>query len=284
MNDQNTIVEVSPESFQSEVLERSRQLPVVLLFWAAQVPEAAQAKHSLETLAKQYQGKFVLGLVDVQRDQTLAQHLRVQGLPSVRVVHREQITDQLDGAQSEQALKQFLDRLTMSSGELLRSKVGELIATGDLAAAEQAVRQALNDEPGNDIIKVQLAELVTLQGRLEEGSQMLSGIAPEVEGVKRVAGRIELMQEAEQLPDTKSLEEALANNPDDLALKYQLSIAAAAAGSFELAMQQAMDILLADRSFENDLGRLTLLRLFELQEKGSPLVARFRRKMFAFLH
>ena len=92
--------QVSPDNFQTDVVERSQQVPVLLLFWADQVPPSAAARQQLEALMPQYQGKALMGLVDVAQDQTLAQHLRVQGLPSIRVVNGGQITEQLDGPQA----------------------------------------------------------------------------------------------------------------------------------------------------------------------------------------
>ena len=100
---------VSPESFQTEVVERSQQSPVLLLFWADEVPPSAETKQQLESLVAQYQGKVFLGLVDVSEDQTLAQQLRVQGLPSIRVIKGGQIVEQVDGPQPEASLRQLLD-------------------------------------------------------------------------------------------------------------------------------------------------------------------------------
>ena len=86
MAETRAVFDVTAKNFQADVVERSRQLPVVVLFWADQLPPAKDARRVLETLAAQYQGKFALALSDVSRDQSLAQSLRVQGLPSIRVI------------------------------------------------------------------------------------------------------------------------------------------------------------------------------------------------------
>ena len=79
----NSSINVTPDSFQTEVIERSQSIPVLVLFWAEQVPPSVQMRQSLESLVGQYAGKALLALSDVAQDQTLAQHLRVQGLPSL---------------------------------------------------------------------------------------------------------------------------------------------------------------------------------------------------------
>ena len=98
-------VTVTVETFQTEVVDRSQSMPVVVLFWAEQVPPSVQTKALLETLLDQYAGKFALALSDVATDQNLAQRLQVPGLPCIRVVHKGQIVDQLDGPAEEQQLR-----------------------------------------------------------------------------------------------------------------------------------------------------------------------------------
>jgi len=112
--DNPSVFEVELQSFQADVVERSRQVPVVLLFWTDQVAPAAETKAALERLARQYQGKFALALSDIAKDQTLAQQLRVQGIPSIRVVRDGQLAEQVEGPQGENVLRQLIDRLTQS--------------------------------------------------------------------------------------------------------------------------------------------------------------------------
>ena len=123
MADARAVFDVTAKNFQADVVERSRQVPVVVLFWADQLPPAKDARRVLETLAGQYGGKFALALSDVSRDQSLAQSLRVQGLPSIRVIQDGQLIDQMEGPQGERALRAMLDRLTMTSGELMREQL-----------------------------------------------------------------------------------------------------------------------------------------------------------------
>ena len=76
------IFEVELESFQTEVVDKSKDASVLLLFWADQAPSSVEFRSRLEQLHAEYQGKFALGLVDVAKDQTLAQQLQVRGLHS----------------------------------------------------------------------------------------------------------------------------------------------------------------------------------------------------------
>jgi len=79
---------VTMDNFQTDVVDASAQQPVVLLFWAEQVPESVQVKTLVEQVMADYAGKAVLTLSDVAQDQSLAPRLQVQGLPSIRIIHQ----------------------------------------------------------------------------------------------------------------------------------------------------------------------------------------------------
>ncbi len=155
MDNPSLIFEVTPEGFQAEVVDRSAQAPVLLLFWAAQMAPAADAQRQLSEMVPRYQGKVLLGLVDVAQDQTLAQHLRVQGLPSVRVVHNGQITAQLDGPQTEAAYQELLDGLTLSSADVLREQLSMLLEQRQYDQALGLLQQAISEEPNNQGFRVE---------------------------------------------------------------------------------------------------------------------------------
>ena len=106
--EESTIESVTPDNFQTEVIEKSENLPVFVLFWAEQVEPSVQMRSLLSSLIQQYSGKATLVLSDVSQDQTLAQTLRVQGLPSIRVIFKGKIVEQLDGPCEESQLRTCL--------------------------------------------------------------------------------------------------------------------------------------------------------------------------------
>ena len=278
------VIAVTPENFQPEVIDRSRDTPVLLLFWADQVPPSADLRRRLEAIVGGYGGKVVLGLIDVAGDQTLAQHLRVQALPSIRVVDKGQIVQQLDGPQPEEALRALLDQLTLSSGELVRAQIGQLLEAGDFDRALAVLRRAIGEEPGNMAFRVELADLLVRRGDLEGARTALAGIPDGAEGRDRPQTRLELAEEAAGLPSRQASAAALAANPDDLEARYGASIVEAAAGNAEAALEHAMTILQADRSFRDDIGRRTMIRIFTVLGKGNALANAYRRRMFNFMH
>jgi len=284
MTETNSVFEVNPQSFQTDVIERSQQVPVLLLFWAEQVAPSVETRNILATLAGQFQGKVMLGLVDVAQDQTLAQHLRVQGLPSIRVVRDGQLVDQLDGPQPESVLRELVEQLTLSPAEMLKDQLAQMIEQGDLDTAVQVLQQAVNEEPGNNAFRVELADVLVMKGALEDAKTVIAGIPEDTEERDRPENRLAFAEEAAGLADVPSLQAAVEADPDNLDARYQLAVALAATQQYEGALDQCMAILQQDRTFRDDLGRTTMIRIFTLLGKGSELATAYRRRMFNFMH
>ncbi|MEM1432663.1 MAG: tetratricopeptide repeat protein [Pseudomonadota bacterium] len=284
------VFEVTPDNFQAAVIDRSAQQPVLLLFWAAQIPESAQAQQTLAQLVPRYAGKVALALVDVAQDQTLAQHLRVQGLPSVRVIQNGQIAGQLDGPQPETAYAQMLDDLTLSSAEALQQVLGQLLEAGDLGQARAMLQQAIEEEPNNQAFRVEFADVLARQGlagdaqALADARQVLAAIPEQTAERERPAERLRFAEDVAGLPPLAELEARVAGGDDELELRYQLALRQAAEGAAEPALELLLGILQQDRKFRDDGARELMLRIFSMLGKGSKLAGQFRRRMFNFLH
>lgn len=278
------VFEVTPQSFQADVVQRSANTPVLLLFWAEQAAPAADAKRQLEALVGQYAGKVALGLVNVAADQTLAQHLQVQALPSLRVIDKGQIAQQLEGPQTEQTLRTLLDQLTMSAADLIKAQLAQHLERGDLRSARRFLQQAVKDEPKNPYFRVELADVLARQGDLDDARKVLASVPQDTAERERPQTRLELAEEAAALPSRKQLLAQLEERPNDLEAHCQLAVVEAVQGNYEAALELALQVLQADRSFGDELGRRTLLRLFAVLGKGDELAGRYRRKMFNFLH
>ena len=284
MSEENFVFNVSPETFQAEVIERSKQLPVILMFWADQVPPSVETRDVLMRLVSQAQGKVLLGLVDVAGDQTLAQHLRVQGLPSIRVIQDGQLTEQVDGPQPESALQGLLDQLTLSTTDVLKDQLAGLVEREDFATASNLLQQAIAEEPNNQSFRVELADILVMQGNLDDARTALAGISEETEERERPQCRLELAEESVGLESQDELQNRLSEDADDLESHYKLAVLKVAARDYQAALEHAMTILQKDREFRDDLGRTTMIRIFSVLGKGSELAGSYRRKMFNFMH
>ena len=278
------VFEIELASFQTEVVERSRQVPVVVLFWTAEVAPAAETKNVLERLAGQYQGKFALGLSDIAKDQTLAQQLRVQGIPSIRVIRDGQLVEQMDGPQGEGSLRQLIDALTESPADALRAQLAEHLAAEDFDGALAVLQQAIAAEPGNAGFKVEWADVLLLQADLEGARKVLAAIPEDTPERERPATRLEILEEAAGMGSAEQALAAVAADEADLDARHRAAVTLAAERRYAEALDHALAILQRDRTFREDAGRLTMIRVMALMGKGDEVAKRYRRRMFNFLY
>ena len=284
MDAKPTVFEIDPRSFQTDVVERSKEVPIVLLFWTQEVAPPVDTKTILEKLAGQYQGKFALGLSDIAGDQSLAQQLRIQGIPSIRVIVDGQLTEQMEGPQGEAAIKELLDKLTMSNADLVQDQLGAFLSEGNYDGALTVLQQALNEEPNNPGLKIEWADILILQGDLDGARTVIATISEDTDGYERPTIRLEIAEEAAGMGSLDEAQVAVDSEPSNLEEQYRLSILLAQATRYEESLDHAMHILQADREFRDDIGRMTMIRVMTLLPKDSDVVKRYRRRMFNFMH
>lgn len=284
MDTGTNVVEITAQSFQTDVIEKSRDVPVVILFWAEQVEAAADMKSLCERIVESYQGKLLLALSDVAAEPIVAQQLRVQNIPSVRVIQDGKLLEQLDGPQGERPLRQLFDQLTMSSNEALQQNLEEVIAREDWSTAMRILQEAINTEPNNPLFKVEAADVMVLQGDLDGARKMLDTIAEDVAEKQRPQTRLEFVEEARGMGNLSEVTSQVEANSEDLDLRYSLAVLQVKDRDYEGALRNSLAILQSDRTFRDDLGRKTMVRILNLLGKSDPLTQQYRRRMFAYMH
>jgi len=172
-------IDVTDATFQTEVLDRSREVPVVVDLWAPWCGPCKTLGPIIEKVIDDTNGKVVLVKVNVDENPGLNDAFKVQSIPAVYALKDGAVVDGFMGAYPEQAVKEFVDSLLPSEEEVA---VGELIAAGD----EGSLRIALSMEPANEDAIVALAELLIADGNSDEALALLGRI-PESDRTRRVA-------------------------------------------------------------------------------------------------
>jgi putative thioredoxin len=172
-------IDVTEATFETEVLERSKEVPVVIDLWADWCGPCKTLGPILEKVVDATDGKVVLAKVDIEANPGLQAAFRVQSIPAVYAMKDGAVVDGFLGAYPEPAVQQFVDGLLPSEEQ---QQVQELVAAGD----EASLRLALSMEPSNEDAIVALAELLVADGSPDEALALLARI-PENERTRRVA-------------------------------------------------------------------------------------------------
>ncbi len=279
----SAVLDVSEETFEAEVLQRSREVPVVIDFWAPWCGPCRTLGPTLEKLAHEAKGAFVLAKVNVDENPRLSQMFRVQGIPAVKAVKDGKIVDEFTGALPESRVRAWLKGFVAPPSNNLLEAAAALEATDPEEAAAR-YRVALAEDPNNAEIMFQLGRLLLLQ-RNPEGTALLGEIPSSSPLFARAQGALELSQffaEAAQA-NRADLTAQLAGNPADLDARYQLAALDASKGQYAEAMDGLLALVARNRSFRDDGARKTLIGLFALLGDDHPLVGEYRRRLSGLL-
>jgi putative thioredoxin len=280
------VVEVNAANFQTEVVEASKSVPVIVDFWAPWCGPCRQLGPLLDKLATEYAGRLRVAKVNTEESPDLAGAFRVSSIPYVVAVRDGQLVDEFVGLLPEAALREWVGRLLPSPLEELLKKGKELEGT-DLAGAEAAYREAQGLDAKDDRPKVALARVLLALSRDAESRALIDELAargflePEAEQVK---SQLELRAAAAEAGGVEEARRAAEANPDDLGLRIKLADALAVGQRHQEAMDVLLDVIRRDRSGHGDAARQTMVRVFDLLGPQHPLVSEYRRKLATALY
>lgn len=287
MNDSPYVIEVTRENFAAVVLDKSFQVPVLVDFWAEWCQPCQILMPLLKRLADSAKGAFLLAKVNTDLDQELALHFGIRALPTVKLFRGGEAVEELVGVHPESVYRQLIERHAAPPADGPREKADQAWLQGKRGKAIELLRAALQAEPDNHEIAVDLAEKLILEGETREAEERLQSLPADVRNAEPASGllaRLEFAALAEGSPSLDSLWEALDANPEDHAKRRQLGARLVLAGDYEAALDQFLELLKRAPQFGDEAGRKGLLSLFNLLGSGHELVATYRRKMYNLLH
>jgi len=273
------ITDVTDASFDSEVITRSRQAPVLVDFWAAWCGPCQSLMPLLAKLAEEYQGRFFLAKVNSDEQQTLATRFGVRSLPTVKLFKNGAEIAEFVGAQPERTIRALLDQhIARPSDTLLQSALDQE-AAGQTDTALAQLRAIHASDPANDRVTIHLGRLLLEQGLVEEGENILTGISAAAQsdpGLAQLLARLEFVRMAANAPPLPILEQTIVAHPTDMQARLWLGARYLLTGYYEPALEQWLAIVRADRKFGNDIGRRALLSAFALLGGKGELVHKYR--------
>jgi putative thioredoxin len=277
----------SDAGFMADVIEASREQPVIVDFWATWCGPCRQLTPALEKAVKAAGGAVKLVKIDVDKNPVFAGQLRVQSIPTVYAFDGGKPIDAFTGALPESQVKAFVDRLIreppVSELDELLAQARESLKLGDVGGAAQGFAEALRIAPDNLDAIGGLARCYLAGGDKERASEVVA-MAPE--GAKNAdldSVRAALALAAAAPSDTSEAERRLAADPGDHAARSELAAALAAKGKLAAAADQLLDLIGRDRDWNEGAARAQLLKVFEAAGQDSDVTRQGRRRLSSIL-
>ncbi|MDP2826141.1 MAG: tetratricopeptide repeat protein [Sulfuritalea sp.] len=274
-------LDVGIADFQEKVIDASHRAPVLVDFWAEWCAPCRILKPILEKLAVEYGGRFVLAKLNSDRNQELAARYRVRGIPNVKAFVNGEMVDEFTGALPEAQIRAFIDGLLPSPAEPLRVAAQEARARGDTEIASSLLADALQLDPANETVKLDLAEIHLDQHQPNPARAILDALEHSAKDSVRVSAlgaRLKLVT-AGAGADPAALAARIAANAGDLDARLQLAHALALAHDYRPALEQLLAIVRRDRKWQDEAARKAMLDLFTLlggDAQYDDLVREFR--------
>jgi putative thioredoxin len=281
------VFDASADNFNRLVLENSHKGPVLVHFWTPKAGPCFILMPRLVKLAAEYGGKFLLVMLNTDELPELARRFSVNSVPTVKFFWRGEVAHTIHGADPDSSFREVLDRFI--AGDANRAHALGVAAwhSGNIQQARMLLANAAMAEPDNLAIPRDLAKLLWAEGEAEQALKLLDSLPPEARlepEIARLYAHLNLAETARHAPTLGEIDARLALQADDLAAHYQRAAVLLANDDFEAAMRELLFITRTDRSYRHDIGRTSMLALFDLLGNAHPLTRQFRQALSESLH
>ena len=281
-------------TFMKDVVEASRDVPVIVDFWAPWCGPCKTLGPLLEAAVTAAKGAVKMVKVNVDQAQNIAGQLQIQSIPTVYAFYNGQPIDGFQGALPASEVKAFVDRVVSAAGGIAPGEeLAEAVAAAEAMLAEGAAVDAaetfaaiLGEDPEHAGAYGGLVRAHIALGDLEQAGAILNGAplaiskSPELDAAH---AQLELALQATNAGPVAELQALVEAEPDNLQARFDLALALHAAGKVQEAVDQLLDIFRRDREWNDGAAKTQLFKIFDALKANDPIVLNGRRKLSSMI-
>jgi putative thioredoxin len=277
-------------TFMADVVEASREVPVIVDFWAPWCGPCKTLGPALEAAVRAANGKVKMVKLDVDQNQMIAGQLRIQSIPTVYAFWQGQPVDGFQGALPGSEIKKFIERVAALAGDGGLAEALEaaeaMLAEGAAVDAAETFAAILGEDPANAAAFAGLARSYIALGEVDKAEAFLDSAAPEIaksKDVEAVRAQIELLRQAANAGPEADLRAAVEANPSDHQARFDLALALHAGGKVAEAVDELLDLFRRDREWNDGAAKAQLMIIFDALKPTDPIVLKGRRRLSSMI-
>ncbi|MFP6779097.1 MAG: thioredoxin [Alphaproteobacteria bacterium] len=290
---ENIIIDSDTASFNKDVIEASKSVPILVDFWADWCAPCKQLTPVLESLVKSYKGQLKLVKIDTEKNQELSQQLQIQSLPTVYAFYEGQPIDGFSGAMPENEVKTFINKVIEASGGNKLEEFKKAIEEAEKLYNEENFESALNafsnllsNDANNAKVLSGYGKCLLKLERGEEVKELLEGLEEEMLNDKNIISLVALSELEKNNKVAGSPQEFLSDvnaNPDNHELRFRLAEAYLASNQKSDALDHLLTIVKKDRNWEDDKARKKIVELLDAFGEDDPITSETRLKLSSII-
>ena len=287
------IKDTTTANFARDVMDESRNQPVLVDFWAPWCGPCKQLTPIIEKAVTEAGGRVKLVKMNIDDHPSVAGQLGIQSIPAVIAFVNGRPMDGFMGAVPESQIRQFIDKIAGPAGadqaaeiEAAIEEAKGLLAAGDTDGAAQLFAAILQADPENAKAAAGMMDCLIALGETARAKQMLESLPEEIASqapIQAIALKLQQIEEARKFGDPVALEHELALNPDHHEARMKLAKILNVQGKRDEAAEHLLLVMRKDRTFDDDGARRQLLEFFETWGPKDPATISARRRLSSIL-
>ena len=294
MNGNSLIIDVITDNFMTDVIEQSKETPVIVDFWAPWCEPCKQLTPIIERIIKEKNGKVILAKMNIDESPEVAQQLKIQSIPAVMAFNDGQPMDGFIGVQSEKNIIEFVNKISsLKNSSTIEENISagkKYMNEGDIETATLVFSEILKIEPDNISAKSLLARCLIKNDQLNDAEKIIDSLPVGAESNQdyiSVRSELDIFKNAKNNPISDNEEQELRSNidkqPENYQLRLDLSKILMAKGENEEAINQLLRIIEVNAKWNDGEARKQLIEIFNILGNENILVTEGRKKLSSML-